>query len=140
MNPLLGQTVLAAHLGVIAFNVFGLVAIPLGAALGWGWVRVRWWRALHLGSLALVALQAALGRDCFLTIWQSLLTGEAPQPLITRWVNSVIYWPLPLWVFTAGYIAVFVYALALWRWVRPGAQRRVRRRDPSNDGDRAGVA
>ena len=119
MNPVFGQAVLAAHLVVIAFNVFGLVAIPLGAALGWAWVRVRWWRMLHLASLALVAVQAILGRDCFLTIWQSLLTGEAPQPLITRWVNSLIYWPLPPWVFTAAYVAVFVYTLALWWWVRP---------------------
>lgn len=125
MNPTLGQAVLATHLGVIAFNLFGLLAIPLGAALGWDWVRVRWWRILHLGSMAVVALQAALGRDCFLTIWQSVLTGEAPQPLITRWVNSMIYWPLPMWAFTAGYIAAFGYVLALWRWVRP---RKIRAR------------
>ena len=125
MGVILGQAVLAAHLAVIAFNLFGLVAIPLGAALGWGWVRVRWWRALHLASLAVVALQAALGRACFLTIWQEDLTGGGrADPLVMRWINGLIYWPLPLWVFTAGYLAVFVYVLALWRWAPP-ARRRV---------------
>jgi hypothetical protein len=120
MSPLLGQAVLATHLVVIAFNVFGLVAIPLGAWRGWGWVRVRWWRALHVASLAVVALQAALGRACFLTIWQTGLGGGGrADPLIMRWVNNVIYWPLPLWVFTAAYLAVFAYVVALWIWVRP---------------------
>jgi len=121
MTSMLGQAVLAAHLLVIAFNVFGLVVIPLGGWLGWRWVRVRWWRLLHLDSLAVVALQAALGRACFLTIWQDDLTdGGRADPLIMRWVNRLIYWPLPIWVFTAAYLAVFAYVLALWWWVRPG--------------------
>ena len=42
MNPVLGQLVLAVHLVVIAFNIAGLIVVPLGAALGWRWVRVLW--------------------------------------------------------------------------------------------------
>lgn len=118
MNP--GQLVLAAHLAVIAFNIGGLVVVPLGAILHWRWVRILWWRALHLASLAAVALQATLGRACFLTDWQDALTGGgAHDPLIMRWVNGVIYWPLPMWAFTAGYLAVLAYAVALWWFVRP---------------------
>jgi len=127
MNPVLGQLILATHLVVIAFNVAGLVLIPLGAALRWRWVRIRWLRMLHLASLAVVALQAAFGRDCFLTIWQAIATGEAPEPLITRWVNSLIYWPLPMWVFTAAYIAAFLYVVSLW-WFVPSERRIVRER------------
>jgi Protein of Unknown function (DUF2784) len=120
MNSAGGQLVLTVHLAVIAFNVFGLIAIPLGAALGWGWVRILWWRALHVACLAVVALQAILGRACFLTDWQDALTGGgASDPLIMRWVNGLIYWPLPMWAFTAAYVAVFLYTLALWVWVRP---------------------
>lgn len=120
MNALAGQLVLGAHLGVIAFNVAGLALIPLGAWAGWRFVRLRWLRLLHLASLAVVALQAALGQACFLTIWQSDLTGGGhADPLIMRWVNSVIFWPLPMWVFSALYLAVFAYVLALWRWVPP---------------------
>lgn len=118
MHAWLAQLVLALHLAVIAFNVAGLVVIPLGAKLGWRLVRIRWLRRLHLASLAVVAIQAALGRACFLTIWQSDLTGAREAPLIMRWVNAVVFWPLPIWVFTALYLAVFGYVVALW-WVVP---------------------
>jgi hypothetical protein len=67
----IAEAILWFHVVVIAFNVFGLVAIPLGAWSGWKFVRVFWWRALHLGLLGIVALQAVLGRACFLTIWES---------------------------------------------------------------------
>jgi hypothetical protein len=118
MNAVVGQLVLALHVLVIAFNVAGLLLIPLGARLNWRVVRIRWLRLAHLASLAVVALQAALGRACFLTLWQSDITGAAETPLIMRWVNSVIYWPLPIWVFTALYLAVFAYVVALW-WLVP---------------------
>ncbi|THD60123.1 DUF2784 family protein [Phenylobacterium sp.] len=116
----LGQAIFAFHLVVIAFNVLGLLAIPLGAALKWRWVRVRWWRTLHVASWAAVALQAALGRACFLTVWQVQLTGAGPAaPLIARWVESVIYWPLPIWAFAAIYLALFAAVIALWFGVPP---------------------
>ena len=112
--------ILATHLGVIVFNVAGLVAIPVGARLGWRWVRIRWWRALHIASWAVVAVQAALGRACLLTLWQDKLTGTiAEPPLIMRVVNRLIYWPLPVWVFTVAYLALFALVIALWRLVRP---------------------
>lgn len=120
----LGAIVLAIHLAIIAFNIFGLVAIPLGAWRRWPWVRRPGWRILHLASLAVVALQAALGRACFLTLWQDGLTGGGREdPLIMRWVNSLIYWPLPGWVFTAAYLAIFAYVVALWVLVPPRSVR-----------------
>ena len=119
----LSQALLGAHLVVIAFNVAGLAAIPLGARLGWRWVRIRWWRALHIGSWAVVALQATLGRACFLTLWQDELTGTSAEPLVMRFVNGLIYWPLPMWVFTATYLALFALVMALWWLVRP--ERRI---------------
>jgi hypothetical protein len=118
---ILAIVILAVHVAVIAFNLFGLVAIPLGGWRGWRFVRVTWWRALHLAALAAVALQALFGRACFLTFWQDALAGGAtPTPLIVRWVNRLIYWPLPLWFFAALYVAVFGYTLALWFLVPPG--------------------
>jgi hypothetical protein len=119
MNTALAQAILGVHLAVIAFNVLGLVAIPLGAALRWRWVRVRWWRALHLVSWAVVALQAALGRACFLTIWQDELTGaQAQPPLIERTIERLVYWPLPIWVFGALYLVLFALVVGFW-WLVP---------------------
>ncbi len=123
---LLAGAVLAVHVGVIAFNIFGLIAVPLGAWRGWSFVRVRWWRALHLASLAAVALQAAFGQACFLTVWQRELEGEAAdRALIQGWIEALIFWPLPIWMFALLYAAVLAYALALWFWVRPGQHSRM---------------
>lgn len=108
------ETILTVHLAVIGFNVAGLIVIPLGAWLDWRIVRIAWLRLLHLASLAVVAGQALAGRACFLTTWQGNLTGDyAPAPLVMRWVDAVIYWPLPFWGFTILYCAVFAYVVAL---------------------------
>lgn len=114
------DVILAAHVAIILFNLFGLVAVPLGAVYGWRFVRIAWWRLLHVALLAAVAAQASLGRACILTLWQAALSGAAADqaPLVARWVNRVIYWRLPIWVFAALYAAVFVYALVLF-WIVP---------------------
>jgi hypothetical protein len=137
---LLADIVLGFHLLVILFNLFGLVAIPLGGWLGWRFVRIFWWRALHVAILALVAVQAVLQQACFLTLWQAALmrrAGEAASdaPLIVRAVHWLIFWPLPLWVFAVLYVAVCAYVLLLWRLVPPrlrqidsGAAHATRRR------------
>ena len=121
---LTADTVFWTHVAVIAFNVFGLVAIPVGAFRSWAFVRAFWWRALHLAALVIVAVQAVMGRACFLTIWQSELLSYAGRatsgsPLIQRWIGEVIYRPLPLRVFTLIYIVVCGYAIVLWILVPP---------------------
>ncbi len=113
-----------AHAVVIAFNVAGLVVIPLGAWRAWRFVRSFRLRALHLAALGAVALQAVLGQACFLTIWQSDLLARAGepasyQPLIERWVERIVFWPLPIWAFAALYCGVALYTLLLWRLVPP---------------------
>lgn len=124
----LAEFVLAVHAIIILFNLFGLVAVPLGGWRGWRFVRIVWWRALHVVAMAAVALQAVAGRACFLTLWQDALSGQGPgrTPLIMGWVNRLIFWPLPLWVFATAYVVLFAYVIVLW-WVVPPlwpAQRR----------------
>jgi hypothetical protein len=116
---LLAGLVLGVHLVIIGFNIFGLIAIPLGAWRRWRFVRVRWWRWLHLASMAIVALQALAGRVCVLTSLQDRLTGAtaAGPPLIMGFVNRIIFWPLPLWAFAAAYVLLFGYVIALMRLV-----------------------
>jgi hypothetical protein len=121
----LADAVLLVHIAVIAFNIFGLVAVPLGAWRGWTFVRVAWWRVLHLALLFAVAAQAVLGRACFLTLWQAALEGGGqgtPPPLIYAWIEGLIFWDLPIWVFAALYVAVLIYALALM-WLVPPRRR-----------------
>ncbi len=126
MSAILAFIVLVIHFAIILFNIFGLVAIPLGAWRRWAFVRVFWWRVFHLALLAVVAVQAALGRACFLTLWQAALENrhdETPvAPLLRRWLMQLIFWPLPEWVFVAIYLTVFTYAIALWWAVPPRAR------------------
>lgn len=113
-------SILILHLAIITFNVAGCVLIPVGAWCRWHWVRNFWFRIAHFACLAVVAVQAVLGRACFLTVWQSDLSGAAAtQPLIAGWLERVIYWSLPLWVFEIAYVVVFAYVVALWVFVRP---------------------
>jgi hypothetical protein len=117
---MLAALILTIHLTIILFNVIGLAIIPIGAWRGWRFVHAPIWRLLHVASWMIVALQAVLGRACFLTEWQSLLEGRSgePEPLVMRWVNSAIYWPLPIWVFSTIYLLAFTYVLALL-WIVP---------------------
>jgi hypothetical protein len=117
---MLSHLVLAIHFAIIAFNVLGLIAIPLGAHFAWSFVRERLWRMLHVLSWAVVTLQALAGRACFLTDWQHELAGGEgnPDPLIARLVNAAIYWRLPLWLFAVLYAAIFAIVLALF-WIVP---------------------
>jgi hypothetical protein len=129
--PQLAEAVLAAHIAIILFNLFGLIAVPVGAARGWRFVHIAWWRVLHVVVLAAVAAQALVGRACVLTVWESNLAGSvvSPTPLIMGWVDRLIYWNLPIWVFAGLYAAVFGYAVALL-WLVP--LQPARRRQPLN--------
>ncbi|MGH8274021.1 MAG: DUF2784 family protein [Gammaproteobacteria bacterium] len=124
---LLALIILGVHVAIIAFNVAGLILIPLGAWLHWRWVRSFWWRLLHVLILAAVAAQALAGRACFLTVWQADLGGSARHgPLIAGWVERLIYWPLPIWFFAVLYVLVWLYVLFLWWRVPPRLPKRKR--------------
>lgn len=125
---MLAQIILSAHILIILFNVLGLIVVPIGAACGWRFVHVAWWRLLHVALLGVVAGQALAGRACILTLWQSGLAGSeaTPKPLIMRWVDRLIYWNLPIWFFALLYAVVFGYALALL-WLVPVHRARRRR-------------
>jgi hypothetical protein len=121
--------VLYFHFAVVLFNVFWLIAVPLGGWLAWRFVRNYWWRAAHIAVLILVAAQAVAGRLCFLTILQNNLQGRAgdmaPPSLITRIVTRAIYWPLPDWAFAPLYVLALVWAALLWIYVPPRRSHRM---------------
>ena len=75
----LADAVLVLHVGVVAFVVLGLVAIPIGARLGWRWVRDARWRVVHVLLMLFIALQAWLGALCPLTIWEQALRRHAGE-------------------------------------------------------------
>jgi hypothetical protein len=117
---MLADFVLVLHVGVVLFNVGGMLAIALGGVLRWRWVRAWVWRALHLASWVLVAVQALIGVYCPLTLLEDHLRGETPtRSFVARWLHQWLYWDAPLWAFGVGYVACLCVVLALWRWVPP---------------------
>ncbi|HXU43182.1 MAG TPA: DUF2784 domain-containing protein [Burkholderiales bacterium] len=121
----MADALLVVHFLIAAFVVLGLVAVWLGAALGWPWVLNPWFRYLHLGAIAFIAGEAVLGIACPLTVWEDLLRGGArPESFVGRWVRAVLFYQAPEWAFTAAYVGWTVATLATLRLVPPRASRK----------------
>ncbi|HTH76293.1 MAG TPA: DUF2784 domain-containing protein [Trinickia sp.] len=120
------NVVLILHALFVSFIVGGFAAIWLGAALGWQWVRERGFRFAHLLAAAIVALLAALDVPCPLTVLEDWLrTGSiGPQGFIQEWVGRLLYYDLPMWVFTLAYVLFALVVLLTWRYVPPARKAR----------------
>jgi hypothetical protein len=114
---MIADAILVVHFGIVLFIVGGLLAIWLGAALGWAWVRNRWFRYLHLAAIGYVAAEALIGVACPLTVWEDLLRGGVrPESFVGRWVHRALYYEAPEWVFSAAYVAwALATLITLWR-------------------------
>lgn len=115
------DAILVAHALIVCFVLGGQLGILLGGWRGWPWIRNLWFRLAHLATIAVVVLQAWLGRLCPLTVWERDLrraAGQAfyEQSFIEHWVGRVLYLNLPWWVFVAAYTAFA--ALVAWTWWR----------------------
>lgn len=124
---MMADVLLVVHFLIVAFIVGGLLLVWIGAALGWRWVRNPWFRYLHLGAIAFVAAEAALGIMCPLTVWEDMLRGGIQaESFVGRWVRYFLYYTAPQWVFTAAYVGwTLATLLTLWR-VPPRPIRRAR--------------
>jgi hypothetical protein len=118
------DVLLTVHVLFVLFVVVGLVLILVGGASGWRWVRHPWFRRAHLAAIGVVAAQAWLGRICPLTTWEMALRARAGQAtyagsFIQYWLQTLIYYEAPPWVFTTAYTAFALLVAASWLWVRP---------------------
>ena len=118
---LLADVIVVIHALVAAFITLGFVLIPLGARLGWSFVRWRPLRLAHLVGILFVAGETALGFACPLTIWEAVLRHESPNDVgfVAGCVRSVLYYDAPLWVFALAYALAAAFAVYLWCWVPP---------------------
>ena len=115
---MLADALLVVHFLIAGFIVGGLTFVWIGALAGWGWVRNPWFRYLHLAAIVFVAAEALLGVACPLTVWEDLLRGGArPGTFIGRWVQRLLYYEAPPWVFTTAYVAWGAATLLTFRLV-----------------------
>jgi hypothetical protein len=114
------DALLVLHFAIVLFIVGGLILTWVGAALGWAWIRNPWFRYLHLGAIAFVAAEALLGIACPLTVWEDMLRGNMrPESFIGRWVQRLLYYRAPEWIFTSLYVAWTAATLVTLRLVPP---------------------
>lgn len=117
---MLADVLLVVHFAIAAFIVAGLVLVWVGAALGWRWIRNPWFRYLHLAAIAFVAAEALLGIACPLTVWEDAVRGGVrPESFVGRWVQRLLYYRAPEWVFTGAYVAWTLATLLTLRIVPP---------------------
>jgi hypothetical protein len=124
---LAADVLLVLHALFVAFLVLGVVAIYLGVWLSWGWVRNFWLRLFHLAGIAIVVFQAWAGMICPLTVWEMelrKLSGASgleryDGSFIQHWVQTLLYYEAPGWVFVVVYTLFGGLIVASWFIVRP---------------------
>lgn len=121
---ILADSLLILHTMLVAFVILGLVAIYLGHFLNWPWVRNIWFRLSHLVVIGIVVLQSWLGVICPLTTWEMALRDMAGESgyegsFIQHWLQSILYYSAPEWVFILVYTVFGALVLASWLVVRP---------------------
>jgi hypothetical protein len=122
---MLADAIVVVHLMIVLFVLAGVPLVYLGAALGWAWVRSRHWRVLHLGAILFIAAESLLGIACPLTVWEYALRGQqSTHGFIDRWVDRVLFYDAPPWVFTVSYLAFAALVVVTWLAVPPTRQRR----------------
>jgi hypothetical protein len=126
---ILATLVEAIHVAYVLYVVLGLLAILVGAALGWKWIRNPWFRVSHFLMIGFVAFEAVASLPCPLTEWgdalHRLAGNQAPEiGFMARLMHGLIHFELPQWVFNVTYVVVALVVLStFWfapvRWRRP---------------------
>ena len=116
---LLADAVLMLHFAIVAFVVGGLVLTIVGNLRGWRWVNGLWFRLLHLAAIGIVVAQAWLGATCPLTaleMWLRANAGAATYngSFIEYWLQRLMYYEAPLWIFTLVYTLFGLLVAATW--------------------------
>lgn len=131
---LVADMLLITHVLFVAFVIGGLLVVIAGGLLSWSWVRNPWFRLAHLLSIAVVVVQSWVGVICPLTTWEMAVRARAQGAtyggtFISHWLEKLLYYQLPEWVFVVAYSAFGALVLLTWYCVRPRPFGNRRQRD-----------
>ena len=121
---LIADIILLTHFLFVIFIILGLTLILIGRLFSWSWIRNPWFRIIHLICIGIVILQSWFGVICPLTIWEMTFRADAGEAVysgtfIAYWLNKLLYYQAPQWVFAVCYTLFGLLILASWYWVRP---------------------
>ena len=124
---LLADAVLLVHFAVVLFVVGGLALVFIGNSRHWRWVNSLLFRVVHLGTVGIVVAQTWLGELCPLTELESWLRQQAGEAaystsFIEHWVQRLLYYQAPFWVFTLVYTVFGMLVAAAW-WYYPPTRK-----------------
>jgi hypothetical protein len=125
---LLADAVVAVHLAIVAFVIFGQLAIMVGVVCRWQWARNLWFRLGHLAVILIVAWESLSGIECPLTTWERNLRVWGGQTVsdgtfIGKLCHDWLFYDGPPEVFTACYVifaalVLLTFVAAPPRWGR----------------------
>jgi hypothetical protein len=117
---MLADAIVVIHLLIMVFITAGLPLIYIGAARRWRWTRDWRWRVTHLAAIGFVAAESLAGIVCPLTLWEDALRGqESQEGFIERWVDRILFYDFPTWVFTVAYTVFAALVMVTWFVVPP---------------------
>ena len=116
---ILADLVLLLHVLFVVFVVGALLLIILGGFRQWQWVRNRWFRIAHLVGIIVVVAQSWAGLLCPLTNLEMWLRRQAggvqyDGSFIQYWMERLIYYEAPEWVFVAAYTSFGLLVIITW--------------------------
>ena len=123
--------VLVTHAAFVAFVVFALPVVWIGAARGWTFVRSPWFRGFHLAAIGFVVLQSYARIMCPLTELENRLRTAGgqdpygPRGCVEYWLHRMIFYSAPPWVFITCYTAFGVAVAATFVFIPPRRARRL---------------
>ena len=124
----LADTILFIHFSFVVFVIFALILTVIGGCLKWSWIRNWWFRLAHLAGISFVVVQSWLGLICPLTTLEMWLRKQINEEqyggsFIQYWLQSILYYQAPDWVFT--FIYTIFGVLVIVSWIRFPPQKRV---------------
>jgi len=125
---LLADAVLMLHFAIVVFVVGGLVYTIVGNLRGWRWANAPWFRLAHLVAVAVVVAQTWFGATCPLTSLEFWLRTHARAAtysgsFIEHWLQRLLYYEAPTWVFTLGHSIFGLLVAVTWRYFPPAGKR-----------------
>ena len=120
--------VLLLHAAFVVFVIAGLVLTVAGRFFRWAWVRNLWFRITHLIAIGVVVAQSWADVVCPLTTLEMILRSKAGEAtyagsFIAHWLEALLYFNAPTWVFAVCYSIFGALVVATWLWIPPRRAR-----------------